>query len=301
MFSNSTRLTSLTRIKIMIGGGGTGLIHFRSTTALQLIDCTSSTHGVSPTTLKALALQHLPRKSDAFGLISFKWAQREVERLALQLLQRTNEAYDTLNMSHLEAPELSSCELRSVETEIGSVICDELHYLGMSRATAAHWGLFDPLKTVPFAYCCVSPLGLDARRANLSKTLGHDPRSVFDLARVYVMPFAPKNSISFMLSRLRKRVFRDKTCAAITTVVDPNLGFTGSSYRAAGWNFLTLLPRDLYAYVRGDFWTYGRLKKVFGTCNRRELQLLLGDEIEFSKIVPHPALVFGIRNPAYSA
>ena len=58
----------------------------------------------------------------------------------------------------------------------------------------------------------------------------------------------------------------------LVTAVDPNLGFTGSSYRAANWQqWMTVRARP-YLYENGRYVSPRQLRKRYGTANLGELQ-----------------------------
>ena len=97
--------------------------------------------------------------------------------------------------------------------------------------------------------------------------------AVWDVSRVYSVDRAPRNAISYLLSRVRSYLRRNMpSIDLLVTAVDPNLGFTGSSYRAANWQqWMTVRARP-YLYDNGRYVTPRQLREKFGTSSLIELQ-----------------------------
>ena len=81
------------------------------------------------------------------------------------------------------------------------------------------------------------------------------------------------------------------TCVAIcpladllVTAVDPNLGFTGGSYRAANWQqWMTVRARP-YLYENGRYVTPRQLRERFGTSSLVELQAKYPGRFQQSRV-----------------
>jgi hypothetical protein len=91
---------------------------------------------------------------------------------------------------------------------------------------------------------------------------------VWDVSRVYSIDVAPANSISFLLAKVRN-FFRQGVGDAelLITAVDPNLGFTGSSYRAANWHRWMSIQARPYLYVDRLYTSPRQLRQRFGTAD----------------------------------
>jgi hypothetical protein len=93
---------------------------------------------------------------------------------------------------------------------------------------------------------------------------------ILDVSRVYSRDVAPHNAISSLLSKVRRSL--SGTIDLLITAVDPNLGFVGSSYRAAGWQlWMTVEPR-YYLYCDRRYASPRQLRERFGTANLDELK-----------------------------
>ena len=58
----------------------------------------------------------------------------------------------------------------------------------------------------------------------------------------------------------------------LTTAVDPNLGFIGSSYRAANWQQWMSIEARPYLYVDGVYASPRQFRTRFGGANLAELR-----------------------------
>ena len=76
------------------------------------------------------------------------------------------------------------------------------------------------------------------------------------------------------------------------TYVNPNMGFTGSSYRASGWCLLGTEPGTSYRYLDHRYVTDRRLVAAYGTCQDTALRRLLGGRYTRSIMPLEPLLVF---------
>jgi hypothetical protein len=158
-----------------------------------------------------------------------------------------------------------------------------LHYLRSARPDSLNFALVDRSSRVPIALC--SATALDWRRlgSTLHRQYGVPPEQIWDISRVYSFEVAPYNTISMLLGRVRRWFARARPDASLlVTTVDPNMGFTGASYRAANWQeWLTVRPRP-YLYLKRRYVSPRQLRQQYGTSNRQELRDELGVRLEVS-------------------
>jgi hypothetical protein len=102
---------------------------------------------------------------------------------------------------------------------------------------------------------------------------------------VYSVDVAPANAISFLLSKVRKYLRSTMLPVdLLVTAVDPNLGFTGCSYRASNWQqWMTVRARP-YLYESGRYVSPRQLRTRFGTSSLVELQARYPGKFEQSKV-----------------
>lgn len=183
-----------------------------------------------------------------------------------------------------------------LDDELATDLFDRLHYLRQHRAGSVTYGLVDPGSGLPLAVCSVSPLEWRKAASLFRSTFGVPPEAVRDLSRVYAFDGAPAYSISLLLSKVRRDLARAKPeVALLSTVVDQNLGFTGSSYPAANWQlWLTARPRP-YLYVDGRCRSPRQLRAAFGTSKPAQLRERLGPAFAMSSVALRNSLIYCCR------
>jgi hypothetical protein len=70
----------------------------------------------------------------------------------------------------------------------------------------------------------------------------------------------------------------------LVTAIDPNLGFTGCSYRAANWQQWMTVKARPYLYENRRYITPRQLRERFGTANLGKLQFKHPGIFEKSKV-----------------
>ena len=123
--------------------------------------------------------------------------------------------------------------------------------------------------------------------------LGFDPGKCLVLSRSYTFRWAPRNAFSYGFAKcvafLRDEAYPDLDW--LVSYVNLNVGFTGSSYLAAGWSILAREMSPSYTYLDGDYITRRNLRAEYGTGDYGVLSVRLGDRIQRSQIPLEPLLV----------
>jgi len=110
---------------------------------------------------------------------------------------------------------------------------------------------------------------------------------------VFAFSGSPKNTISFLLSRVA-HVEANRGVTDLVTYVNPNMGFKGVSYRASAWQLLGNESGTTYRYLDGRYITDRHLAKDFGRCDDLGYRTLLGTRFAVSRMQLNPLLIFGI-------
>jgi hypothetical protein len=111
------------------------------------------------------------------------------------------------------------------------------------------------------------------------------------VSRVFVFEGAPRNSISYLLSRVAREE-RHLGVTDLLTYVNPNMMFSGSSYRASGWRQLGSEPGTTYRYLDGRYITDRELASRYGARGDEGYKYLLGQRFAKSVMPLAPLLVF---------
>jgi len=220
---------------------------------------------------------HLPRFESEL-LASDKVIVAEGTRLLHRLA--TNR-YPTSNLVPRATAELRLANLtfRPVPEEAARCILNEYHYLLSFRTGSMHFGLTDNANQWPWVLLSLSPFDLQ----NISNGDPHFERSARVLSRVYAFPGAPRNAISFAISRLRRwLVLNQPQVSTLVTYLNPNLGFTGASYEADNWRLLGYEHGTRYTYLDGNYTTTRRIAQVLGGPSNLLSAESVGQRISFS-------------------
>jgi hypothetical protein len=226
---------------------------------------------VQPHALSIRVLLHLPRVASQEGWVTRRQAQREL-RISAEGLHADIRAVSS-QVSSKEFP-LRDLIFEEIEASRALPFLKSLHYLRSTRQGSLYFALVDPVDRIPITLCSLSPLEWRRVANQISKQFEISPKRVWEVSRVYSVDAAPRNAISSLLSKVRTHLRRSAHSAdLLVTAVDPNLGFTGSSYRAANWQHWMSVRARPYMYENGRYVTPRQLRERFGTSSLVELQV----------------------------
>jgi hypothetical protein len=247
-----------------------------------LVSETARRLGVEPRTLAVRTLLHLPRVASYEGWVRRSQAQREL-RISAERLHSDARAART----HLPVKKFSLTELtfEVIDRSRALPILMWLHYLRSARPDSMYFALVDPIDRLPVSLCSVSPLEWKCVASQIWTQFAIRPEQAWDVTRVYSADTAPANAISSLLSRVRTYFRRNMPSAdLLVTAVDPNLGFTGCSYRAANWQHWMTVKARPYVYENGRYITPRQLREGYGTSRLIELQAKYPGRFQQSRV-----------------
>jgi hypothetical protein len=239
----------------------------------------------------------------ALQLARFSWQALESDGVLRQevrtVLQRIREEQHP-HLDHFSTLEpsrpLHEYELRPVADEIAQSIHVAFHYIGYYHH-GLHLGLFPSSQQSsgwPLTLLTFSELDMVSARRLLPADV--EASEVAVLSRVYASPKAPPNAFSYSFRRsvplLREQHPR---LQLIMTYLNPNVGFTGASYRASNWNFLAADSHLTYPYLDDQYVTTRELIRRFGTGEKTELMRNLGGRLTWSQLPLEPLQLFSYR------
>ena len=229
------------------------------------------------------ALLQLPRIADDRGLVSALTADVILCELARDLPVKQ----ELIVSSYASSP--GSLQFHEVEEALAYDVMARFHYLRSPRTDGRAYGLSSDAGDL-IALSVSSPLDVSYLRdlVDLSEGSGRRARVI---SRVFAFESAPKNSISYLLSRVA-RVEKSLGVESLITYVNPNMGFSGSSYRASGWQLLGDEPGTTYRYLDSRYITDRQLEKRFGAYDDTTYRKLLGSRFSVSTMRLVPLLVF---------
>lgn len=221
---------------------------------------------------------------------------RDVRPVVLEQAEMLRKGRDTVTHLFLDGIndfDINLLELKLVHLslETGCLISSAVHYLQSARPGSRHFGLKDPRTDRLIAYASVDALDWDVL-VNAFRVVGDEDTEQLSLSRIYASNIAPRNTVSHMLAVLIKEYSEDGHKAVVSTTVDPNLGFRGTSYRASNWAELFSVPHLGYLYIDGQFCTRRQLIRTFGSDDPDRLSSLLGQRFQMSGPLESDTLVF---------
>jgi hypothetical protein len=228
------------------------------------------------------ALLQLPRVADSLGFVPMPIVYELLSELAQELPVAAKWVVLTVSSPR-------SLHFHEVDTAIVCDVTERFHYLRSPRTDGRAYGLSTDAGRL-IALCVSSPLDVDRLR-DLLVACARPAESARVVSRVFVFEGAPRNSISYLLSRV-SQAERLLGVTDLVTYVNPNMGFTGTSYRASGWQQLGDEPGTTYRYLDSRYITDRRLEEEFGKHDDLGYRQLLGERFGISTMPLAPLLVF---------
>jgi len=182
-----------------------------------------------------------------------------------------------------------------VPDEIAFEVHERFHYLQSRRIDSIHLGLFRSKSVSLRSLLALATFSrLDV--ASIIGTLG-PPLSgpdVWVLSRMFAFADAPENALSFLISRCVHRFRRASCPRLILSYLDPNLGYHGSTYRAAGAYLYATEVHAPFFYLDRDFITTRGLLTRCGTAKPAELASTFGGRFQCSTAPLRPLEVYAV-------
>jgi hypothetical protein len=230
--------------------------------------------------LKQLSI-HLPRLTFEENN-SAACVMREAERLADRLASLRREYLDSVPEGSRDKLGINDLVVEPIEDDQARPILERFHYLLSHRQHSLHFGLRKPGSS-SWPVAVVSLSGFDLSNLQSSLPAGSGSSSLMVVSRVYAFNPAPPNSISFLLARVRQWLAINRPAVGfLVTYLNPNVGFSGSSYRADNWTRYGEESDTRYIYLDSDYKTDRWLADSIGTSDLAELRKRLGNRVSAS-------------------
>jgi hypothetical protein len=239
--------------------------------------------GVEPRALAVLALLHFPRVASYKGWITRWQAEREVRVSAERLRHETGAVRKYVPVDKFPLRDLT---FEEIDSSSATPVLTSLHYLRSVRPDSRYFALLDPVEKRPVTICAISPLQWKCVAREIWAEFDIPPDQAWDVSRVYSVENAPRNAISSLLSKVRTYLrYTVPSADLLITAVDPNLGFSGASYRAANWQQWMTVKARPYLYEDGGYVSPRQLLQRYGTANLVELRSKYPDKsFQHSKV-----------------
>jgi hypothetical protein len=240
--------------------------------AIEALARRHADRSLSPRALGVESLLHMPRLADSAGAVVCERADAEVARLSRRL-HTFYEPVEELLRPPAVAPELADIRVGVVEEPVATTIAKHLHYLHSPRRHGLHLGSYTTEQRL-VAMVSISPLDIAPIVAVLPS--GVRPAEAFVVSRVFAFDWAPRNTISHLLSNVERRLREAHgEIRLLLTYLNPNLGFDGASYRAANWSLFGYEAGTRYGYLGNDYITDREIARLPVADRRRVVYSLM--------------------------
>jgi hypothetical protein len=242
----------------------------------------ASTAEVSPRDLKTFSLLYLPRL--ASSSLTKDAIRSEIQKVSI-LLRKNGSSESHPMGSDAVINDVNRLTFSQISEEDASLIIRKHHYLGASRRNSIHFGL-GFASIVERKLCAVLTLSYyDLWHIPLPP--GVNPAQTRVISRIFAFDSAPKNAVSYLIGRVTRWLRQHEPLTRfILTYVNPAMGFSGASYRAANFLLYGYEMGTRYCYVDGLYITDRELEAQYGTSNPAALTTLLKDRFEVAKNLP---------------
>jgi len=257
----------------------------------QLIQEVASENHISVKSLRLLTLLYLPRLMDRANPPDFLTLMAEIKRLGLLIRSQIDRylAWQKPPVKLLVSPR-ETVFTEATEAE-ARVIHERFHYLASFRPNSLHFGLRDPATNRLAALATLSAFDLEHVVSHLQPEI--KATEIKMISRVYCFDWAPHNSISYLLGQIVKKCdLEEPKVKLLLTYVNPNMGFSGASYKASNWILFAREWGTRYAYLDDRYITDRNLAHIFGTANPQRLCDLLGPRFQVTDIPLAPLFLY---------
>ena len=177
---------------------------------------------------------------------------------------------------------LNDIEYKKVDKKTSQFLAKNCHYLHTPREDEyASYGAFIEGEILPIAWVSFSKQDREYKK-QLLNYLGIESQNTLEMTRAWNSDDAPKNTMSSLFQyaindinkewkRLKKQKKVTNNLQAITTTINPNLGFKASAFLGSNFIPFALRPANL---------TYEKKGGSFEYMTRREINRLKVDYIE---------------------
>lgn len=199
------------------------------------------------------------------------------------------EHYFTPPAKALESPQANLfCKIPESEAHI---IHEHFHYIGSPRRNSLHFGLRMPTSGKVSTLLSFSEFDLEHIYPCIPLDL--ESQNIMVLSRGFAFDWAPPNKMSYLMAKVWQWMADNKPeVRMLITYVNPNLGFTGSAYKASNWVYFGEEAGTRYCYLDGEYITDRELYRKFGTAKPARLEPLLRDRFEVSRLPLLPLTLF---------
>jgi hypothetical protein len=173
----------------------------------------------------------------------------------------------------------------SIVKEITRKQCEEIineyEWLGyLPKYTKHHFGLFFILNGVEYLGGVVAIQPEYGNNIGVWDKYGYTDK-IIQLSRGVCLWWTPKNSASYMISKVLKWLIKNTEYEVVSATVDSNAGEIGTIYQSLGWFYTGVMGGNLtkngkerirYGYkINGKIYNQRHIRKMIGTASKDEV------------------------------
>ena len=210
----------------------------------------SSALGVDARTVRSRALLNLLRFDTATAADADR-IKEEIRNAAHRAAMRSSMQRWRLRGPSPERLEAARASFHTVDSDEAEQIIEAFHFLGYARRSGSCFGVSvrDGAAWRLAAVLSTSPCDLNYVRPFLGRACD----DALVVTRLYSMPWAPRNTLTFLLGSVRRHLRKSRAASMLLTFCNPNAGHRGVTYSAAGWDVLVRQRQHRLHYVDGDY------------------------------------------------
>jgi hypothetical protein len=214
----------------------------------EILSHVAATHHLSERSLRSVVLLHLPQFS--FERLNNKlFLYNEVENIAQWIKQKQCGFENWVTRREIEPFHAGNFRTALVSEQTAQDLHTRFHYLHSAHAGESI-GIYHQSDSVPTALVTISAMNVTVLQQYVPKG---DIENARLLSRMFAFEWAPRNSISYLLGQVTRWMRQHQPSVhTFLTFVNPNVEFTGSSYRASNWELVGNYPTQ-YRYFDGKY------------------------------------------------
>jgi len=186
---------------------------------------------------------------------------------------KINFDYESLNLKNSIVKEITRKECEK--------IINEYEWLGyLPKYTKHHFGLFFNVDGVEHLGGVVAIQPEYGNNVGVWDKYGYTDK-IIQLSRGVCLWWTPKNSASYMISKVLKWLTKNTNYEVVSATVDSNAGEIGTIYQSLGWHYTGTMEGNLtkngkerirYGYkIKGKIYNQRHIRKMIGTASRDEV------------------------------
>lgn len=196
--------------------------------------------------------------------------------------------YTKWNIPPRENVRLEQLEFVPINEHLARIYHEHFHYIHSFRP-GHHYALMD---IATHAIAAIGSVAVSDLTVNIFvRDRFPYEEDLWVYTRFYRHDWAPKNTFSYLWSKIRRKIRRQFGAEMVFTFIDPNQGFEGKSHIAAGFSLFAEEHGTEYMFYDGNRMTTRWFVNEFGTNDTARLQEILGERFSI-QYPPLPMRVF---------